>query len=115
MSLYSAIENFHSDDPLTIAMGVLDATTAIASLLPPPVSIYAETFSGVLGLFMPGEGGPSNLDVIYKVRTGCLNFSKVIMSRDYFYPVNSLTSSWEVHTFFLLALSSRMVLHGLVH
>merc|ERR1711962_1831690 len=73
-----------SDNPEDIALntmsGILDLSSAIAVFLPPPASIITDTFSGILGLFMPGAGGPSNQDVIDEINEGFEEQKKLIVS-----------------------------------
>ena len=68
--VYSAVGKFQKGDAVNVVSGVLDITNAVAQGLPPPISIYTETFSGILGMFMPGAGGPSNQAVIDEVKAG---------------------------------------------
>ena len=63
-SITSAIGKFEQGGALNVVSGVVDITSAVATILPPPASIVTETLSGILGIFMPGAGGPSNQDVI---------------------------------------------------
>ena len=58
----------------------MDLSSAIAVFLPPPASIITDTFSGILGLFMPGAGGPSNQDVIDEINEGFEEQKKLILS-----------------------------------
>ena len=63
----SAIQKFTTGDTLQIVSGVLDITAAISEVLPPPASVITGTLSSILGIFMPGAGGPSNQEVIDKI------------------------------------------------
>ena len=73
-----------SDDPAEIALntmsGILDLSSAIAVFLPPPASIITDTFSGILGLFMPGAGGPSNQDIMDEITEGFAEQKKLILN-----------------------------------
>ena len=71
-SISSAIGKFESGGAYNIVSGALDITSAVAQILPPPASIYTESFSAILGIFMPGAAGPSNQDVINEIK-GAIN------------------------------------------
>ena len=66
----SAIKKVQSDDAATVASGALEIASAVAIFLPPPASIVTDTFSGILGMFLPGAGGPSNQEVIDEMHEG---------------------------------------------
>ena len=74
-----------SDNPEDIALntmsGILDLSSAVAVFLPPPASIITDTFSGILGLFMAGAGGPSNQDVIDEINEGFEEQKKLLLSQ----------------------------------
>ena len=53
-----------------IISGYLDVTNAISTFLPPPASMVTSTVSGIFNIFIGGDGGPSNQDVIDEVKKG---------------------------------------------